>query len=112
MSDIIIYTVVGGGATTIAVISLFAFLFKNPDKFEHWMAIFDRLLLGASDLFPKFRGKLDRRAVTSSIQDTVNGICERIDKEAPDILPHALKIEWLQSESPDAFIKNGKAWFV
>jgi hypothetical protein len=85
------------------------YLFLYPDKYEHWAAIFYRILHGASWYLPKIKGKFDRRAVTSSIQDTVNGIGERLNKEAPDILPHALKIEWVQSESPDAFIKEGKA---
>ena len=94
------------GTSLLVVVLLF--LFKNPDKFEHWMAIFYRILYGASSSFPRIRGKVDRYAVASSIQDSVNGICEEINKETPNSLPHALKIEWIQSESPESFIKSGK----
>ncbi|MCK4731457.1 MAG: hypothetical protein KAT65_03270 [Methanophagales archaeon] len=99
----------GSGMTAIALILLFRSFLMHPDKFEHWMAIFDRLLLRASSGIPIIRGKVDRRAVASSIQDVVNGTCEKINEKAPDILPHALKIEWIQSESPEVFIKDGKA---
>jgi transcription antitermination factor NusA-like protein len=108
MSDVVIYIFVGGGPTAIFSV-LLLYLFLYPDKYEHLAAIFYQILHGASWYLPKIKGKFDRRAVTSSIQDTVNGVGERLNKEAPDILPHALKIEWVQSESPDAFIKDGKA---
>jgi transcription antitermination factor NusA-like protein len=99
----------GSGVTLAVVLLVFRFLYMHPDKFEHWMEIFDRFLLRASSSIPRIRGKVDRRAVASSIQSVVNGICEKINNDAPDILPHALKIEWIQSESPEVFIKNGKA---
>jgi transcription antitermination factor NusA-like protein len=101
---------IGSGITGTALLFVvIIFLFMNPDKFEHWMAIFDRIFYRASSSFPRIRRKFDRRVVASSIQDSVNGICGEINKQAPDILPHALKIEWVQSESPDVFIKDGKA---
>lgn len=84
------------------------FLFLNPDKFEHWMAIFYRIIYGLSSSLPRIRRMVDRSTVASSIQDSVNGICERINRQSPNVLPHALKIEWVKSESPESFIKKGK----
>jgi transcription antitermination factor NusA-like protein len=109
MSDIMIYIFVGGGIPTASFILIILYLLLNQDKYEHLAAIFYRILYYVSRNLPEIRRKIDRRAITTSIQDTVNGVCERINKEAPDILPHALKIEWVQSESPEAFIKDGKA---
>ena len=100
---------IGSGITGTALLFVvIIFLFMNPDKFEHWMAIFDRIFYRASSSFPRIRRKFDRRVVASSIQDSVNVICGEINKQAPDILPHALKIEWIQSESPESFIKKGR----
>lgn len=94
--------------TGIGGLSLILYFFKNPDKFERGMAVFYRIAYTLSSSFPKIKYKIDRNAVASSIQDSVNGVCEQIDKQAPDVLPHALKIEWVQSETPESFIKNGR----
>lgn len=94
------------GATLLTVVLIF--LFKNPDKFGHWMAIFYKILYSVFASFPRIKQKIDRYVVASSIQDTVNGVCEQINKQSPDVLPHALKIEWVQSETPESFIKKGQ----
>ena len=109
MSEVVIYIFAGSGTTAVVLISLFIFILNNPAKFEHWMAIFDRIFYRASSSIPRIRGKFDRRAVASSIQDSVNGIFDEVNKQAPDVLPHPLKIEWVKSESPESFIKSGKA---
>lgn len=99
----------GGGLSAGAIIVVLLYLFRHPDKFEHWMAIFYKVLYGLSSSLPKLRRKIDRRVVASSIQDAVNGVCEQINKQSPDIFPHALKIEWVQSETSESFIRKGEA---
>lgn len=93
-----------GGFTFVVVV----ILFLNPRKFERWMFIFYRVLSGIFKSFTYVKRQLDRHLVAASIQDTVNGIAERINKEAPGILPHAMKIEWVHSETPESFIRHGK----
>ena len=100
--------VAGTGSGFAILITVLVSFFLYPDKFEHWMAIFYRALYGASSSVQSIRRKVDRRAVASSIQDSVNGVCEQINRQAPDILPHALKIEWVQSESPESFVQKGR----
>ena len=101
---------IGSGISSSAfLVIVIIYLFMNPAKFEHWMAIFWRVLYVLTSIFPKVKQKVDRRAVASSIQDSVNGICEQVDKESPGILPHPIRIEWVRSESPESFIKSGKA---
>lgn len=95
------------GVTVSPVLIVVIFLFMYPDKFEHWMAIFHRMLYLLTSSLPKIRAKFDRLAVASSIQDSVNGVCERINKEAPGVIPHALKIEWVDSSTAESFIKKG-----
>ncbi|MCI0530331.1 MAG: hypothetical protein L0Y74_00025 [candidate division Zixibacteria bacterium] len=84
------------------------YLLINPDKFERWMAIVYKGFYFLSSNIPRIKRKVDRLVVATSIQDSVNGICDQVDKQAPGALPHALKIEWVQSESPESFIKEGK----
>lgn len=96
------------GISGIFVTGLLIFLFKNPDKFEHWMAIFYQALYYLFSSFPKLKRKLDRYAVASSIQDTVNGACEQVNRESPGAFPHAIRVDWVKSESKDSFISNGQ----
>ena len=99
---------IGSGVTLTFVGALLLLLFLHPDKVEHWMAITHRGLYSLTSSIPKIQKKIDRLTVASSIQDSVNGICEEINMESPDVLPHALKIEWVQSESIESFIKKGE----
>lgn len=93
----------------LPVIIVMLYLFKNPEKFEHWMKIFYSVLYYLSSGFPKIKRRIDRRLVAASIQDSVNGICNQINDESPNSLPHALKIEWLKSDTADSFISKGEA---
>ena len=99
---------IGSSITFASMFTFIIFLFLNPDKFEHWMAIIHKGLYSLTSSIPKIQKKIDRLAVASSIQDSVNSICEEINMESPDVFPHALKIEWVQSESAESFIKKGK----
>ena len=99
------YTLFGGSIPAICVL---LYLFKHPDKFEHWMAIFNKIGLSLSSYIPRLKKKFDRRAVASSIQDCVNGTCELIEKQSPGILPHAVRIEWVDCDTPESFIKKGR----
>ena len=98
-----------GASSTIPVIALVIYLFNRPDKFEHWMNLFYRLLYSVSSSFPKFKRKIDRRLVAVSIQDAVNNVCNSINREAPEAIPHALKIQWVKTDAPDSFISKGIA---
>jgi len=92
----------------IAIFLLIIYL--NPNKFQHWMHILDDIFYKASSGIPKINSYFDRRAVASSIQDTVNDKCEKINKDASDIIPYPLKIEWVKSEDPQAFIQHGETF--
>ncbi|MFH0803112.1 MAG: hypothetical protein V2A78_12115 [bacterium] len=94
------------GITPASVIVIFLFL--NPDKFERWMALFYKFLYFISSGIPKLSRRIDSYTVASSIQDTVNSICENINKDSPNVFPHPLKIEWVKTENKDSFIKDGK----
>ena len=97
------------GSSVLSVVIIILYLFNRPDKFEHWMRLFYQLIHHLSSNLPSVKKAIDRKLVAVSIQDTVNHICDQINEESPDILPHALKIEWIKSDTPDSFISKGRA---
>ena len=98
--------ILGSGSFTVIVM---IYLFKNPDKFEHWAKLFFVAVHYLSSKLPNVRKRIDKSLVAYSIQDTVNHIAFQLDKEAPGIFPHAMKIEWVDSSNPEAFLSKGKA---
>jgi transcription antitermination factor NusA-like protein len=77
-------------------------------KLEHYASLVYRALYFLTSIIPKIRNKLERHTVALSIQDSVNGICDQINKNSSDILPHAMKIEWVRKEDPESFVKKGQ----
>ena len=106
MSEVIINIFIGSSTTTVISLIIFKYILDHQREFEHWTVIFYQKL---HDTIPIIRSKVDPYMVASSIQDSVNGIFEDLNREAPDVLPHPLKIKWVKSESPEAFIENGEA---
>jgi len=95
------------GSSALCIIVLL-YLFNRPDKFEHWMKIFYKVIYPLTKYLPEIKRTIDKKLVAVSIQDTVNQISDQINEESPEVFPHALKIEWVKSDIPDAFISNGK----
>lgn len=97
------------GSSSFIILILLIYLFNRPDKFDHWMRIFFQVLYFLAQNSPKIYKAIDKKLVAISIQDSVNIICEKINEECPAIFPHALKIEWVKSDTPESFISKGKA---
>lgn len=95
-------------SSSIPIVVILGYLFKHPDKFEHWMAIFYRILFCITSNLPRLKNTFDRHAVASSIQDAVNTVGEQIEKQVVGILPHALKVEWVDDDTPESFIRKGR----
>jgi hypothetical protein len=72
------------------------------------MALIDKALYEICEIAPAIREGIDRRVVASSIQDSVNGVSEGINKKVPDAFPHALKVEWVEEETRESFINKGQ----
>jgi transcription antitermination factor NusA-like protein len=73
------------------------------------MAIIDHVIYRFSSGVKDVHLWADRRAVASSIQDSVNMACNQINTESPDSIPYPLKIEWIKEETVESFIKEGEA---
>lgn len=99
--------VLGSSGLTVMVIVLY--LFSKPDKFEHWMRIFYQFVYYITANLPNIKKSIDKKLVAVSIQDTVNQICDQVNEECPESLPHAMKIEWVKSDNPASFVAKGKA---
>ncbi len=96
------------GSSTLSMFIIAGYFFNRPDKFEHWMKIFYQCSYYLVTFLPNIKRKVDKKLVAVSIQDTVNQICDQLNTESPNILPHALKIEWIKSDSPESFISKWK----
>ena len=96
---------VAGGFWTLAILF---FVFLYPDKVEHWMRLFYTALRFLSSSFPNLKRWIDYRYVAVSIQDAVNRVSDKVNQESPNCLPHPLKIEWVNTDTPESFIAKGK----
>ena len=109
MSSYLINWLIGSGSALAIVVAFLLVFYMNPGKFEHWMTIVDQIVYRLSSRVRSVRSWADRRAVASSIQDSVNAVCGQINAESPDAIPHPLKIEWVKEETIESFLKRGQA---
>ena len=96
------------GTGTLPLLIVVLYLFKHPEKFEHWMRLFYAALYYITSKAPRIRRNIDQRLVAVDIQDTINRVGDEINYESPDALPHAVKIEWVRIDTPESFIAKGK----
>jgi hypothetical protein len=70
---------------------------------------YDRLMLLSSSFFGIFRKVVfwaERKKISTSLQGTINMCAGAINEETPDLLPHRMKVNWVQPMNRDAFLKN------
>lgn len=89
-----------GGGTAVAVAVRWGL--NNLDKLEKVAAWFYRTFSWAYK-------KWEYDNVATNVQATVNSVGEALNREAPDVLPHAMKIEWTKSaEAVEASLRDGE----
>jgi hypothetical protein len=70
---------------------------------------YDRLMLLSSSFFAIFRKAIfwaERNTISTSLQGTINICAGAINEETPGLLPHRMKVNWVQPMNRDAFLKN------
>jgi len=102
---VILPSVTAGGLIAVFLLIYFVMF---PQKVERWGALLLRLIYGLSSGYEFIRVRIDRRVVASNIQAQINTVCDRINKEAPEVLPNRIMIEWVKTETKEAFIKGGE----
>lgn len=101
MNEIIGYVLsfLGGGGI-FAVLVLWGL--KNLDKVEALVAWFYRTFSWAHK-------KWEYGNVATNVQSTVNTVSEALNREAPDVSPHPMKIEWAKTaQAAEAFLRDGE----
>ncbi|MBA7632657.1 Transcription termination/antitermination protein NusA [subsurface metagenome] len=89
----------GGGVVIVAIIAIW--VLRNPDKIEIIAAWFFRT-------FHWIHDKWEYSNIATNVQSTVNTYGEKVAKEAPGVLPHAMKIEWAKdAQSVEARLRDG-----
>lgn len=99
----------GFRGTTALLLVLLIILFLNPNKFTRWMRIFYSVLNFLVVLPRRYKYWIEKGQIAAQIEETINELGGRINDEAPNMLPHALSIEWVKEEQPTAFIDRGEA---
>lgn len=88
----------GGGAVVLVVV----WALRNLAKVEKFAAWF-------YSAFGWISEKLEYGKVAMKVQSAVNAVGEKINKESPGVLPHAMKIEWEKdAKSVEASLRNGE----
>ena len=83
------------------------YLLLFPDKFERLAGMLGGALYAVSVHAPKIRTWADKQDIAYSIQGVVNGVGEKLNRQAPDIVPHTLKVQWVRPEEAESFIEKG-----
>jgi len=90
----------GGGVVITTII--FILVLSNPGKIEKLIALFYRM-------FSWIHKKLEYGNIATNIQVAVNNVSGKINKDCPDVLPYAMKIEWAKTaQDTETFLRNGE----
>ncbi len=88
-----------------AAYGIFWLYINNFEKFERCFKFIYTVL----SYIPIIRRKYLYNKIATDIQSKINIAGTSINKQAPNILPHAMKIEWVKSgEDAEAYLRNGE----
>jgi hypothetical protein len=77
------------------------YVLAHPERAERIVSWIFRLFASVSRF-------ADRGYVANDIQANVNDFCAALNRTAPGVIPHKLKISWVQTETREAFLRNGE----
>ncbi len=81
------------------------FYINNFEKFERLF----KLIYTVLSFIPLIRRKYLYNRIATSIQSNINTAAKDINKQAPNILPHAMKLEWVKTgEEADTYLREGE----
>ncbi len=84
--------------SVIAGLLLVYFLIR-PEKLEIWSSHFSRA-------FSYVSKRAEQATVSREIQGHVNSFKRVLDKDFPGIMPYGMKILWMKTTTPEAFLKD------
>lgn len=99
----IIYVLLSfAGGTVFTAFLIFYTIFKYPEKVKIWGALFARL-------FARLSIRMANFFVAKNLEGTIMAFSKDINKECEDVLPHELKLMWVdKQERRDTFIRKGR----
>jgi len=90
-----------GGAIAAFFESVAIFALSNPDMASGYLASFYKQFRSVSFWF-------ERSAVEKRLESTINLASKKVNAEGVNLLPHRIDIKWVEPQSRDAFLKDGK----
>ncbi len=89
--------------TTVALVSLFGYYLKNPEKFE-------KLIAMLSSFFTWVSAKFDKTYIKYDLQGKVNDYLKTVSKKVKHIDIEKINIAWvdIDNQTPETYVKNGE----
>lgn len=87
--------------STPFLLFLIGYMITHPEKVEIWSSLTYRL-------FAWVNSKMECRYIASDIQGKVNLFSKSLSKDAENLIPYGLKIEWVKETEKEAFLKDGQ----
>lgn len=93
---------IGTVLTSVAWGAVIYKIYQQPELLEKWVSHGYRLISWAGDNYEKI-------GIAKNIQASLKGISRTVNKNTKNpMLPYDIKIKWVQEESIDSFVNNGK----
>jgi transcription antitermination factor NusA-like protein len=89
-------------------VALVLYLFSHPEKLDQWANLFFRSLSALARYSDWIAERIEHGLVASDIQAAVNTAGHALAKEAPGVLPYALKVEWVKEQDEESFVRDGE----
>ncbi|MBU4311463.1 MAG: hypothetical protein KJ706_01935 [Candidatus Omnitrophica bacterium] len=100
--NILNYILSSFGCGVVITTIIFILILSNPDKIEKLMALLYRM-------FSWIHKKLEYGNIATNIQVAINNVSDKVNRDCPDVLPYAMKIEWAKTvQDTETFLRNGE----
>jgi len=108
LTDLIAVFGAAVGSPILLGVLLGLYLITHPEKVDQWWNLLYRFLSLLATFSVSLQKRIEHGLVASEIQAAVNTEGEALSKQAPGVLPYALKVEWVKEQDQESFIRDGE----
>jgi len=95
-----IFLALEGFGSFVFILILFIIIYLlYPEKVEKAMILINKAFAYASE-------KHERRYISKSIEHNINSYVEKFDRESEGILPYKIKVEWVNVDSIESYLRD------
>jgi len=108
MPTVVIVVIAVGTASPLTGIALLVYFLMNPEKLDQWGSIIWRFLSCVGRYVVVLRDTVERGRTATDIQAVINTAGRELTAEAPGMLPHMMKIEWVAPLQAETYLNKGE----